>query len=357
MKKYIILFTLLIASVAFGNASNLTRVTDADAKTFILRAGMTLDDFGGIAPMTSGNAYYVDSVNGADNRSGRSWDLPVATIDQAIDLIAAARTAGTEKGRSIIYVREQHNEGGSVADLFDVDIPGVTIWGLGTGADMPTIDFDAGATNCAVSGDNVTIHNIWFRPSAEDILIGLDIESGADYCTVSNCKFGYPETATDEFDVSINVATSTGTVIEGNLIEMGLNEADSGVWFIDSDHLIVRNNIIRGDFTEGCIYEALTPSGGKSEEILLKDNVLWNGGHGSLGTVATIGVDGATSGISINNKVVCNLATMHLAFFGPAMHNFDNYYSEKPGGHITAFSINLAAASTTEASIDMTPGQ
>ena len=76
MKKFIILITLLIASVAFGNASNLTRVTDADMKTAILRAGMTLDDFGGVAPATSGTPYYVDSVNGAANRSGKSWDSP-----------------------------------------------------------------------------------------------------------------------------------------------------------------------------------------------------------------------------------------------------------------------------------------
>ena len=358
MKKYLIaLIILLIASVAFGNASNLTRVTDADAKTFVKRAGMTLDDFGGAsAPMTSGTAYYVDSVNGADNRDGKSWDLPLATIDAAINLISAARTAGTEKGRSIIYIREQHAMGGTsqtVVGGFDADIAGITLWGLGSGSDKPNLVFDYASTTATIGADNVTFYNLRFIPSTSSITTAINIESGADYAKIINCDFGYLDARPAEFTNAITMVGSYGTQIVGNYFDALENSAVSAIYMnAAATDTLIKGNYFHGDYSTSVIYNKTAAQ----QHIRIEDNVLYQGVHGGLNTLPVITLLTGSTGYASNNKVIANLANTSVAFNADGAFFFENFYNEDTGGSKTAYNISLVAATTTSGSINLSAG-
>ncbi len=353
MKKYLIaLIILLIASVAFGNASNLTRVTDADMKTAILRAGMTLDDFGGVAPVTSGTPYYVDSVNGANNRSGKSWDLPVASIDTAINLISAARTAGTEKGRSIIYVREQHNEGGTATGtIYDADIDGITIYGLGRGSDMPTIDFDYTSSTCVYGADNIVTYNIRFRASTDAITKGVETESGADYPLFIGCEWT-TEDATDEFAILLNIGTSTGAEVFDCHLDSGSASAVTGITFEAATGLRIAETTIRGRYSTSNINNAIT----LATKVMIEDNYLENASTTIIVAQPVVELMATTTGTMRNNDGVCDVATQNLAWVGTLMFNRGNSYNESQGGAYTAWDADMAPNTNTASILETVGG-
>lgn len=84
-----------------------------------------------------GNSYFVDSgaTGAADTRAGTSWATCLATIDGAINKCTANQG-------DVIYVAEGHTETYTTTGAkFTADIAGITIIGLGTGSDRPTISF------------------------------------------------------------------------------------------------------------------------------------------------------------------------------------------------------------------------
>src|SRR3972149_5631068 len=85
----------------------------------------------GLAP---GDTFFVHSGTGTDGAGyGKNPDAPVATIDYAIGLCTANKS-------DVIYVLPGHNEGLGNAQIA-VDKAGVSIIGLGHGADRPPIGF------------------------------------------------------------------------------------------------------------------------------------------------------------------------------------------------------------------------
>lgn len=359
MKKYIMcLMLILFSQPVFGAvyASKLDRVTDADMRTAVLRAGLTVGDFGGSGLISSGTPYYVDSTNGADNRSGKTWALAVATIDQAIDLIGAAITAGTEKGRPIIYIREGYGEDSTraTAAVFDADVAGLTLWGLGSGSQMPTIDYGFTSSTCVIGADNITLYNIRFRPSTNTVVVGLDIESGADYWRIIDCVLGEAETAGDEFSISLRFGTATGGEIRGCKFLTELAQAVNMISSVgQSTNTSVIGNTFYGD-TSGAIWSGTVD---RDTGIQLFDNTFYNGEPAGLGTTSIIQLLDGSTGIASNNRVAVNLTNMSLAFRADGMFFFGNLYNETAGGSNTAFDISLVAATSTVLSISPADGE
>jgi len=110
---------------------------------------------------TTGNVFFVDSgstARGDSAAKGSSPDTPFATVDFAVGRCTA-------NNGDIIFVMPGHNESFSGADSVAVDVAGVSIIGMGKGADKPTFDFDNTAGELVISAANVYLENLRFRVS------------------------------------------------------------------------------------------------------------------------------------------------------------------------------------------------
>lgn len=105
-------------------------------------------------PFTTGKYIYVHNT-GTGTSIGRELNQPVVTtIDAAIGMCRPNKN-------DIVVVLPGHTETVSAAAGIVADATGITIYGLGNGADKPTLTFDT-ATNASfdVTSDSVVIINI-----------------------------------------------------------------------------------------------------------------------------------------------------------------------------------------------------
>ena len=274
--------------------------------------------------ITTGSVFFVDSATGSDGNNGKSKDKPFATLDYAIGKCTA------NKG-DIIYVMPNHSETLAAAgQLFDADVAGISIIGLGNGDNMPLFDLNHADAECVVGASNVLIENLNFHANVSDVKIGLDIEAACTYVTVRGCLFTVEATTTDEFLISIQSnAGNSYLTIENNEINMGLGGAVHGVKLTGA-HLYpkVVNNIITGDYTTACVGGITT----LSQNILIKGNYLIQGIGGNIGAVAAIVMLTGTTGVIADNYIVCNLATKALSIVADQCFYFENYYNEDVTG-------------------------
>lgn len=113
-------------------------------------------------PATIGNVWFVDSNNGSDGNTG-AGDSPFATVDFAIGQCTA-------NNGDIIVVAAGHTETLATASAITSDVAGVTIIGLGEGADRPTFTFSATDSTWAVSAASTVIRNVVGIPSVDSVV-------------------------------------------------------------------------------------------------------------------------------------------------------------------------------------------
>ena len=131
---------------------------------------------------STGNRWYVDSGSGTDSAGyGQSPDSPTATIDYAVGLCTA-------NNGDIIYVMPGHAETVSAAAGLALDVAGITVIGIGKGADQPTVTLDTIVTaDVDVDAAGITVENLHFVAGFADIAAAIDVN--ADDCTLRRCRF------------------------------------------------------------------------------------------------------------------------------------------------------------------------
>ncbi len=136
---------------------------------------------GGGVPTTTGRYYFVDSTTGSNGNSGLDSLNALASIDAAINKCTA------NKG-DVVICMSNHAETGTTAALFNADVAGISIIGLGNGDNRPTITLGT-STGCDVdlAADNVLIRNLKFDMTAVDsIAAGIDVDGA--YITIEDCE-------------------------------------------------------------------------------------------------------------------------------------------------------------------------
>jgi hypothetical protein len=262
-----------------------------------------------------GNVLFVDSGSGTNGEGyGQSPDSPLATIDYAVGLCTA-------NNGDVIVVLPGHNEGITTAANIDLDVAGISVIGLGTGSNKPTIDFDAQAASVAIGADNVRIQNIRFRVSANAVTNGLLVEAGADGYQIKDCEFGWAETATDEFTIAIQImAGCNDGLIEGCVFAAGAQAAAVGIKLTGaSDNVIIRKNRFTGNHTTAMVNGITT----LSTNLLIENNLFYQGS-----TEPAIELLTGTTGVIRDNDIKTNLATMAASIVADACYLFRNYYNE-----------------------------
>ena len=100
----------------------------------------------------TGNVFWVMTGGNDSAGAGLNPDDPFATIDFAIGQCTA--TQG-----DVIFVMPGHTETISGAAGIAADVAGISIIGIGDGADTPTITFSATGSTFAISAANVVVKN------------------------------------------------------------------------------------------------------------------------------------------------------------------------------------------------------
>jgi len=279
--------------------------------------------------MHPGKVWWVNSTSvlpeggksPSDGNKG-TYREPFATIDYAVGRCTGSRG-------DIIMVMPGHVETISAANSLDLDVAGVAVIGLGVGTLMPRLDYTVAAGEVAIAADNVTLHNLNFHANVPDVLIGLDIEDGVDYATVSGCLFDVETTGTDEFAECITLANNnTGCKIVGNIMEMGLGNAVTAIFMTADTHRTqILDNVITGDYSTANVMGDTT----LSTELLMRGNLLVNGGSGGVGTEPVVELLTGTTGVIMDNVGFCNVATVAAAWVSDATFFHSAWTGETPG--------------------------
>jgi hypothetical protein len=271
----------------------------------------------------NGNIWWVDSTNTAGSDAagfGRNPDAPLATLSYAVETACAAGDT--------IYLMPGHNEGIADAQI-DIAVAGLKIIGLGTGTLRPRIDFDHANASINVGASNCEIRNIVLLPSITTILIGIDVVAAMTDTKLIDIgvALGEDGAGADEFVKAIDIkAGCDRTLVKGleYALHASATHATCAVSLTGaSDRVTVRDCVIRGPVTTGCIVADTT----LSTNVLLWNNILV-----PKNTEPGISVITLTTGIAGYNYIATDLATLAAAIEGVggahALYLFNNYNTE-----------------------------
>lgn len=207
-------------------------------------------------PGIVGNIYYVNSVTGSSTGPGWTPENAYATIDQAIG-------ACTANNGDVIVVCQGHTETITAANGIDADIAGITIVGLGTGSNKPTITMGTATTATArVNAANVTIKNLRFVNNIDSLVKFFDVN--ADYFTLEDSDF--VTSSTKEALSFINLATTKDYLtVRGCRFEQPTDPAgtdggaDTGcLYCVDSEYITFENCHFNGNFETAIFHNRTT---------------------------------------------------------------------------------------------------
>ena len=158
-------------------------------------------------PISTGKYWFVHSGTGSDLAGGNMGKRPT----QPFATINYAKTQCTANKNDVIVVMPGHAETVSAASGINLSVAGVTVVGLGNGANRPTISLSAATATIAVSAANCTIDNIIVTSTAEDNAVAIVVT--AANATISRCSFTEP-TAGSNILTCIST-TAAGLTVDG----------------------------------------------------------------------------------------------------------------------------------------------
>jgi len=277
-----------------------------------------------------GNVYWVDSGSGSNGNDG-AHQRPWATIDYAIGKCTASNG-------DIIMVKAGHAE--TLAANIAMDVIGVQVVGLGTGALRPTITVGAFDGTVAMSAANCGLYNIRFVLEDTNDTVANAITITADGCIVDGCETVVHATA--QFTTHITATDSQFVEIRNCLIKsLHTASSTSGIVVDGCDDLVLENNYIDGHFTEHAL-DNTTP--GSCDEILrarIVGNYIINRST-SAGDLA-VELDASATGMFANNHLVGGLATTAANYDIGNMCSMESYVADSVGVDVHGIVLGTAA--------------
>lgn len=158
----------------------------------------------------TGDVYWVDynGTNSSDNTSSGSYEIPFKTLDYAVGRCTA-------NNGDIINIKEGHTETITASTLCAIDVAGLTVVGMGSGADRPTFTVSTDATaTITISGTSTKLKNILVIGALDGLNTAVTV-SGND----CDLDFEYRDTSsTVEADI---VVAASGDRLKLNLRVIG----------------------------------------------------------------------------------------------------------------------------------------
>lgn len=197
------------------------------------------------------NVYWVDSGDSenADGAGGGTAEQPFATIDFAVGQCVANQG-------DVILVKPGHTETVTAAAGLDLDVAGITVIGIGNGADRPNVNFTTvvGA-DMDVDAASITVVNILFTGGIDALTGPIDINT-ADFSLI-NCEY---RDVTGQTTDCIVIADAADRLLIDGYTHRGAaaDGADSAILFVPVaaggiEDAVIRNFNIYGNFDTGAI--------------------------------------------------------------------------------------------------------
>lgn len=263
--------------------------------------------------MTTGNIFWVDSGSGTDSDGyGQNPDAPFATVDYAVGKCTA-------NNGDRIYVMPGHAENLAADSAVDVDVAGITIIGLGEGADRPTFTATAAAGDFKLAAASTVIKNLLFLGGFDETT-GIIEVSAAD-CKIIDCE--YRDVTGQATDVLITTAAADRLEINGfKVIGAAAAGGASAIALVGADDARLSNLDIYGNFSVAGIDFRTT----KSERVEIKDFSIWNANAADIAIKDTVGSSTGKIGPNGFIKIAENAANITEAVTGATFQLFDPVY-------------------------------
>lgn len=254
-----------------------------------------------------GKVFWVDSVNGSNSNKG-TFQRPVASIDYAVGLCAAS------KG-DIIVAKPGHVETVTAAGGLSLDVAGIAIIGLGTGALRPTVNFTTvvGA-DMNVDAANITVYNLLFTGGIDALTGPIDVNA-ADFSMI-NCETR-DGTSTQCVDFIVTDANANRLYIDGWVHRGDASAgADTAISIVGGDGITIKNFWIDGNFAVAAIENVTTAT---TNVTIYGDGPCYARNRNSADVIVTLHAS-ATGyiGPNINARLADNAANITEAFVAAA---------------------------------------
>lgn len=269
----------------------------------------------------------VGEIGASDNNDG-SFFKPFSTLDYAIGRCAADRG-------DVIYIRPGYTQTMTTGTDVVADVAGVSIIGLGRGAQRAKFTYTVAAGLFTISAANVHIENLWFVPSVTAVTKAVLVTAAGDDYEIVGCRFADAVTAgTDEFNRTIMQAiTVKRGLIRDCYLDAGEAGAIIGIEIATPEQVRIEDNIIVGDYSTACIAN-ITAAG---TAMHVHRNIIINGVKSGLNTVAAIVNVSTNELILSDNYIASDVATFALMITNfDAGFNLGNRYTDDIGGATTA---------------------
>jgi hypothetical protein len=333
LKIFIALAVTLVATTVF-----------AGTMTWEQRPGARVYSYADRTDSANADIFWVDSGGGGGDSTSYGYhpDIPFLTADYAVSQC-------TGNNDCVIYLMAGHVEDGLTANMLDVDVAGVKIIGLGTGADRPRFTYDDTDTTVAIGAASVLLENIVFEPSVSAVVAGIIIEAAGDSAVIKDCEFVVGEAAgTDEFITTIVIAgTAQDVTITGNRFET--DPADThcteaigiGVAGSACERTHITDNYFYGNWSTAAIIDGTTAA---TEIYIAGNNIKVKDGEPGIELATT------TTGMITLNNIESSGVTCSAAIVAADGAWFENYCVTTDGA--AAVPIGTSSVATIETKID-----
>lgn len=269
--------------------------------------GVALNGYLHLFP-TAGSVFHVGSSNANardDVSHGTRPDNPFATIDFAVGRCTAS------KG-DIIIVQPGHTETVSAASGLALDVAGISVIGLGSGSNRPTVNIGAlTSATVAISAANVTVVNLLFVTTLDAVVTGI-IVSAAD------CKLWDIETRDTSAMQTVDFISTTAAANRlhiRNWVHRGdaAAGADTALTIVGGDGIVIEDFDVYGNFGVSAIENVTTACTNARVGGGTKQNYIWN--KNAADTAAIFAAASTVSvGPNINAMLTDNTTNITEAF-------------------------------------------
>ena len=229
-------------------------------------SSMGMPVLGSGGTMTTGNVFFVDD-SASNSNSGTDKSQPLATVDYAIGKCTA------DQG-DVIILMPGHAE---TTTAIAADVAGISIIGLGHGADMPTLTASTGTSDLIdVTVASVYVENVKFVGAASGNTGFLTLSADADSFHANGCRFESAAVPVEQIRITpgANFGIIENCFFYGS--EAGVAASiifECSLTGVDNENWIIRNcdfNYIESAGCDDAAINVSTSSGGVTG-ILIQD--------------------------------------------------------------------------------------
>ena len=243
----------------------------------------------------TGNVFFV-MTGGTDTAGfGDTPDSPFATIDFAIGQCTASQG-------DTIYVMPGHTETISGAAGIAQDVAGVSIIGLGHGANRPLITWSATASTWTITAANALIKNIVCTSSINELVVMFS--SSASDLTMDAVDVKDPGAALEIIQFLLTTAASDNLIVKNCRHNATTAAASAQLWIrlIGCDSPTIIDNIFTLTLENGATDATISGDGSVRSFVVARNIIVQLGGTTQVSGI--LFTNGAT-GLASNNHVAC----------------------------------------------------